>query len=75
MELNAEVNIVLKTLVFLLILSKSILFFPLDLRTLIKWVYLEPNKKCYVSPFNFFNAWIFFFFGGGGGGSIAASKA
>ena len=23
-----------------------------------KWVYLEPNKNFYVSPSNFFNAWI-----------------
>ena len=22
------------------------------------WVYLEPNKNFYVSPSNFFNAWI-----------------
>ena len=35
-----------------------------------KWVYLEPKKNFYVSPSNFFNAWIL-----GGVGSIAASKA
>ena len=29
------------------------------LRLIRKWVYLEPNKKFYVSPSNFFNPWIF----------------